>query len=278
MGDNVPSRSSFYFSAHQDDWQLFMNPSAFRDVTDGNTKTIFIHMTAGDAGLGITDGGRKFPLYLARENGAESAIRFMADSDNQRPVEQSASSMTFNGHSIRRASYRNTAAYFLRLPDGSPSGSGYPQTQSQSLKRLSEDAIGMLSAIDGTTRYEGWRDLVVTLRAIIDFERGHAAAVQLNIPELDPAVNSKDHSDHVMTARAALDAVIDLSCVRVHYVGYASADLPENLNAYERDLKCSVYAVTMAGVLACDHPVAWQHYDKTFVGRSYSRTETPSKR
>ncbi len=277
MADNMPSRASFYFSAHQDDWQLFMNPSAFRDVADGNTKTIFIHMTAGDAGLGIKDGGHKFPLYLARENGSEIAIRFMADSDRQRPVEKSTSSMTFNGHPIRRTGYRNTAAYFLRLPDGSPSGSGYPQTQSQSLKRLASDEIRMLSAIDGTTKYEGWRDLVVTLRAIIDFECRHAAEVQLNVPELDPALNPDDHSDHVMTARAALEAAAGLSCVRVHYVGYASADLPENLSAYERDLKCSVYAVTMSGVLAYDHPAAWQHYDRTFVGRTYSRMEAPSE-
>ena len=49
---DAPQRVAFYFSAHQDDWQLFMNPSAFRDVLDG-AKCVFIHMTAGDAGLGI---------------------------------------------------------------------------------------------------------------------------------------------------------------------------------------------------------------------------------
>ena len=72
-------RVSFYFAAHQDDWQLFMNPSAFRDVLSSNTKSVFLHMTAGDTGLGVQSGGRKYPYYLARENGAESAIRFMAD-------------------------------------------------------------------------------------------------------------------------------------------------------------------------------------------------------
>jgi hypothetical protein len=41
-----------------------MNPCVFRDVTDGNTKTIFIHMTAGDAGLGTTDGGQPFCIEL----------------------------------------------------------------------------------------------------------------------------------------------------------------------------------------------------------------------
>jgi hypothetical protein len=41
---------SFYFSAHEDDW-LFMNPSAFWDVSTA-TPDAFIHITAGDAGLG----------------------------------------------------------------------------------------------------------------------------------------------------------------------------------------------------------------------------------
>src|SRR4051794_15523051 len=75
-------KASFYFSAHQDDWQLFMNPSAFEDVSAVRTKTIFVYLTAGDAGLGIGARGRKHPFYLARENGAEAAVRFMADGDD----------------------------------------------------------------------------------------------------------------------------------------------------------------------------------------------------
>src|SRR5665213_656811 len=77
----APSKVSFYFAAHEDDWQLFMNPNAFNDVTGGARKTVFIHVTAGDAGLGAGSGGRKHPFYLARENGALQAIRFMVDAD-----------------------------------------------------------------------------------------------------------------------------------------------------------------------------------------------------
>jgi hypothetical protein len=61
-----PDKVSFYFAAHEDDWQLFMNPSAFQDVIGGAAKTVFVHLTAGDAGLGIGLGGRKHPFYLAR--------------------------------------------------------------------------------------------------------------------------------------------------------------------------------------------------------------------
>src|SRR5262245_60096894 len=109
-----PDKVSFYFAAHEDDWQLFMNPSAFQDVIKGAAKTVFVHLTAGDAGLGIGLGGRKHPFYLARENGAEAAIRFMADADGT-PGDRVAAPMVFNAHPIYRVSYRNTVGYFLRV-------------------------------------------------------------------------------------------------------------------------------------------------------------------
>ena len=268
-----PDKVSFYFAAHEDDWQLFMNPSAFQDVIDGAAKTIFIHMTAGDAGLGIGWGGRKHPFYLARENGAEAAIRFMADADDI-PAERVIEHRTFNGHAIYRVAYRNTVSYFLRVPDGNPLGSGYYDTGFQSLKRLADGAIDRLYAVDGSTVYHGWGDLTATLRKIVDFERGQAAAVQFNVAELDARINPDDHSDHLMTARAALDSVSDLACVRrVSYVDYHSAELPENLNAQQRDMASSVFAVTLAGVLAYDHRTSWHHYDESYVGRNYFRAE-----
>ncbi|HSP49843.1 MAG TPA: hypothetical protein VLN61_06615 [Pseudolabrys sp.] len=264
---------SFYFAAHEDDWQLFMNPSAFQDVINGAAKTVFVHMTAGDAGLGIGSDGRKHPFYLARENGAEAAIRFMADADDI-PADRIAAHMSFNGHSIYRVSYRNTVSYFLRVPDGSPQGTGYEGTGFQSLKRLAKAENNTLAAIDGSTVYHGWNDLVSTVRKIVDFERGRAPVVQLNVAELDARINPNDHSDHLMTAKAALNAVQNLACVRrVYYVDYASSRLPENLNAQQRDMESSVFAVTLAGVLAFDHRTSWHHYDKFFVGRNYFRVQ-----
>ncbi|MFI4961880.1 MAG: hypothetical protein ACHP82_10575, partial [Hyphomicrobiales bacterium] len=245
----------------------------FQDVINGAAKTVFVHMTAGDAGLGIGSDGRKHPFYLARENGAETAIRFMADADDI-PADRIAAHISFNGHSIYRVSYRNTVSYFLRVPDGSPQGTGYEGTGFQSLKRLADGDNNILSAIDGSTVYHGWNDLVSTVRKIVDFERGRAGAVQFNVAELDARINPNDHSDHLMTAKAALDAVQDLACVRrVYYVDYASSRLPENLNAQQRDMESSVFAVTLAGVLAFDHRTSWHHYDKSFVGRNYFRVQ-----
>ncbi len=269
---------SFYFAAHEDDWQLFMNPSAFQDVMGGAAKTVFVHLTAGDAGLGIGRAGRKYPFYLARENGAEAAVRFMADADAE-PGERSAAPMSFNGHDIYRVSYRNTVSYFLRVPDGHWSGDGYYETGFESLKRLSSGENNVLRAVDGSATYHGWDDLVTTVRAIIAYERGSATLVQINVAETDTRINPKDHSDHLMTAKAALAAAKDISCARrVYYVDYASSRLPQNLDAQKRDMESSVFAVTLAGVQALDHSTAWHHYDQSFVGRNYFRVQEPTGR
>lgn len=265
-----PNRLAIYFSAHEDDWQLFMNPPAFRDVRDEATRCVFVHMTAGDAGLGTGNGGRRHPLYLARENGAACAIRFMADADGQMPGMPVTDTLSCAGHAIRRVVYRNTVAYFPRLPDGNPEGGGYEATGFQSLKRLAEGAIGTMTAIDGSATYRGWDDLVSTLSALIASE-ATGLVPDLHIPEIDATLNPGDHADHLFTARAVLDAARGMKARLVHHVGYAGRDRPENLAAADRDMKCAVYAVTMAGVLAFDHPVSWQHYDTLYAGRDYAR-------
>jgi hypothetical protein len=269
---------SFYFAAHEDDWQLFMNPNAFEDVLGGAAKTVFVHVTAGDDGLGTGTGDRKFPYYLARENGAVNAMRFMADADRT-PIADSADSMTFNGHPIYRVGYRNTIGYFLRLPDGNALGEGFAGTGFQSLKRLADGDIAALTAVDGSTTYHGWSDLVATVREIIKYERARAPLIQLNVADPDPRINPADHSDHLMTAKAALDAAGDMDCVRrAFFVDYASSKLPANLTARERDMESAVFAVTLAGVIAFDQSTAWQHYDQSFIGRNYFRVEEPAGR
>jgi hypothetical protein len=270
-----PGKVSFYFAAHEDDWQLFMNPKAFEDVSGAASKTVFIHLTAGDDGLGMGSGGRKHPYYLARENGALAAIRFMADADRS-PINDLNGTIIFNGHKIFRVAYPTTIAYFLRLPDGNMSGAGFPGTGFQSLTRLAAGEIDTLSAVDNSTSYHGWNDLVVTVREIIQHERGQAPLMQLNVADPDPTINPGDHSDHLMTGKAALDAASNMSCVRrVYYVDYAGAKLPPNLNGPQRDMKSAVFGVTLEGVIAFDHRTSWHYYDQSFIGRNYFRVEEP---
>jgi hypothetical protein len=163
------------------------------------------------------------------------------------------------------------------VPDGNPGGTGYAGTGWQSLKRFADGAIDTLTAIDDSAAYRGWGDLVATMRAIMAFERDGAALMQINVADPDPAINPGDHSDHLMTSRLAVEAAKDLGCVRrVYYVDYASSKLPENLNARQRDMESSVFAVTLAGVLAFDHGTAWRRYDDWYVGRNYFRVDQPA--
>lgn len=268
----APNKVSFYFAAHEDDWQLFMNPNAFKDVMGGARKTVFIHVTAGDAGLGAGSGGRQHPFYLARENGALQAIRFMVDADKS-PLKDSEGPVSFSGHSIFRVRYGNAISYFLRLPDGG-TGAGFAGTGFASLKRLADGQIGGMSAVDGSTSYRDWNDLVDTVQHIISFERGHSALAEINIADPDPSVNSHDHADHLATAKLGLDAVKDMNCVsRAYYVDYASAKLPANLNAQDRDMKSAVFAVTLDGIIDFDHRTLWHHYDGFYSGREYFRVQ-----
>jgi hypothetical protein len=267
---------SFYFSPHGDDWQLFMNPPAFDNVLDTTTKVVFIHTTAGDAGLGADTGGRKHPYYLARENGSETAIRFMADA-GQPPADRIPAWLDINGHRIYRVEYRNTAVYFLRLPDGSLEGAGYKETGFQSLKRLAEGKTRTITAVDGSAIYKGWGDLVATIRGILDRERGQASSVQLNLPDPDEAINPGDHPDHLMTGKAVLEAAKDIACAsQFLYTGYAGAKLPENLNSAQKEQEISVFAATVIGLLALDHTSTWQPHYREFLGRNYYRVQNPA--
>ena len=268
----APSKVSFYFAAHEDDWQLFMNPNAFNDVMGGARKTVFIHVTAGDAGLGAGSNGREHPYYLARENGALQAIRFMADADKS-PIKDSEGPVSFDGHSIFRVRYGSAVSYFLRLPDGG-TGAGFAGTGFQSLKRLENGDIATMVAVDGSATYQGWKDLVDTVQHIVSFERGHSSLAQINIADLDSSINPRDHADHLATARLALDATKNMSCMsRAFYVDYASAKLPANLSSQDRDMKSAVFAVTLDGIINLDHRTAWHHYDGFYSGRQYFRVQ-----
>jgi len=269
------TRVSFYVSAHQDDWQLFMNPQAFRDVRDEACRCVFIHVTAGDAGLGSGTGGREHPLYLARDNGTETAIHFMADADNRVPADPVIGTPRLNGHSVRRVGYRNTVACFLHLPDGNPEGTGYAATGFQSLRRLAAGDVAAIAAIDGSATYRGWDDLRATVRELIVGEAGPLPC-DMHIPEQDATINPGDHADHMISARLVREAAAGLPIRWWHHLGYAAAERPENLDRDRRDLKCAVYAVTVAGVLALGHPMSWHHYNGLYCGRDYSRSEGPA--
>jgi hypothetical protein len=266
--------TSFYVVAHEDDWQLFMGRNAALDVIAPGSKTVFIHTTAGDAGLGTGTGGTPEPYYLARENAALRAIRFLANIGVTGAGPNAvATTITINGKALHRVAYRQTVAYFLRLPDGNVnSGNGYAATGNQSLRLLAIGAIPSISAIDGSASYRGWADLAATLRGILVYEATGSTDVWINAPDPDPIINPGDHPDHVYTGVAMLDAIAPLTCVNAAlFTGYANAGKPIDLDARGVMLQTALWGVTASGLADNYQLSTWDDNHNAFLGRQYFR-------
>ena len=121
-------------------------------------------------------------LVEARERGAVAAVR---SGIGAAPV--TIDYVRSNGHAIIRYTSRNSASYFLRLPDGQyRSGKGYPATNNESLTQLRDDGKPV-SAVDKSTTYATWADFRQTLQAIMDLER------TLVPSDNHPLVNAPDY-------------------------------------------------------------------------------------
>jgi hypothetical protein len=268
------SSTSFYVVAHEDDWQLFMGLNAALDVPSPDSKIVFVHTTAGDAGLGTGTGGTPVPYYIARESGALSAIRFIANRGVVGAGPNGVlSTVTINGKSLIRVAYKNTVAYFLRLPDGNvDTGRGYPSTGNQSLLSLDLGAIPKISAIDGSATYFGWADLVGTLRGILLYEAHGSPDVWINVPDTDLTINPGDHPDHIYTGVAMLDAIAPLPCVNAAlFTGYVSGTLPINLETGDVMLQAGLWAVTTSALTDNYHLSEWDPATVLSLGRQYFR-------
>lgn len=270
------SSSVFYVIAHEDDWQLFMNPNAYYDVQNPLSKVIFIYVTAGDAGFGVEPAKPTIvPYYVARENAANSAIRFMADISSP-PKESTSNTAILNGHSIHRIIYKNTASYFLRLPDGNGDGSGFANTGFWSLQQFRSGRAAKGSAIDGSTTYVHWKDLAATVKEMIVSEMVGATDATINIPESDTQLNIKSHPDHLNTSLLVEEAIDGLKCIsRTFYLDYVTSGKPINLSPEDQDIKSGVFAITAAAVSQFGYPSTWDPIHRSWLGRQYRRVEPP---
>jgi hypothetical protein len=268
------SSTNFYIVAHADDWQLFMNPNAYYDVQDQNSKTVFVYLTAGDNGReDATLGGPLDSFYRARENGANYAVRFMADVIGKPREAPLSSEIVIRGHTLHKVIYKNTVSYFLRLPDGNSDGSGFANTGSWSLARFRTAGIPA-KAVDGSAFYADWKDLVETIRQLITGEMTGAPEAWINVSESDTRLNSITHSDHVNTSLLVQEAVSGIKCVnRVFYVDYTTASKPRTLSPEDQEIQSGVFAVTVMGVSQFGYPSSWDPIHRSVLGRQYVRVD-----
>lgn len=189
-----------FIVAHPDDWQLFMGEQAFDQLGTGEQLT-FIYLNAGDSGL-RTGGWGKVGYFKSRENGAVASYHVASSvNPNWFPSDQ-AGWVTLNGHLVWRVIHKASTSYFFRLPDGGPDGNGYSANFNQSMQKLRDGRIKSIQAVDGSTTYNGYADLVKTVQSIL---YKYAPGVG-NLIDVDTTINPETHSDHQVASRIAMDA------------------------------------------------------------------------
>jgi hypothetical protein len=266
---------SVFVVAHPDDWQLFMNPAAFHAMKQPNHKAVFVHVSAGDAGKVL--GGEPTPYYLAREEGAMRAIRFMAnavDATAALGADSRPETVERAGHKVLRHTYANAVSYFLRIHDGNiVTGSEFVE-HPLSLQRLRSGASAETKAIDDSTRYQGWADFVGTLQALISSELAPGTALNLHIAELDEKRNPGDHPDHRAVAFAMEEVATRLPCARVsRHQEYATRDRRINVTGVDYLIDVGTWAATASGLSDLHAGSTWEPGHNAWLGRDYHRTQ-----
>lgn len=214
-------RGQLQIVAHEDDDLYFMTPAVPAEIQAGEpSATIFL--TAGDA-------GRPASYWQGREAGIRAAYAQMAGVTNSwtfQPVTAAGRSLT----AFRLNGVSEVVVVFLRLPDGSPGGGGYPTTGFESLLHLWSDPEGtLIHSIDGAHQYTR-SQLIETIAELI-------AQREPRVLRIQDMTNyhGSDHSDHVHSGRFAFEA--HLRHPPAHrlraYRAYNISDQPVNLSAAE---------------------------------------------
>lgn len=262
--------TTFYVGAHQDDWILFMDPNAYNDVQQAGVKVVFVYVTAGDAGCGD---GPTTPssYYRARELAAANAVHFMASVNAAIPDSDQGtwSTKSVSGHNINIYTYNNTVSYYLRLPDGDGDLCGTVD-HTASLSGLQSGTVASLTAVDSSSIYNGWGDLVETLYQIVNAEKGSSWDVFLNYPNPDTTINDGDHPDHIMTGIAMQTAAGEVPCAsQALFLDYVINTMPPNLSTADIINKAGVFGTGIVGRVNSDWPGGWDSAHLSWIPEQY---------
>ncbi|MBO6792396.1 MAG: PIG-L family deacetylase [Balneolaceae bacterium] len=265
----VAQSTSVFVAAHPDDWQLFMNPNAYHAVADSNHTVIFLHITAGDAGVAMDNN-----YTLAREEGSKRAIRFMVNAawpESRLGSDMNEKWMKIGEHSILSYSYRNTKSYFLRLPDGNVDGSGYIKHQYKSLKKLMDAEIESITTVDDRNTFTK-QDLEVLISVLIK-EHHLGDILSFHIADTDDVINPSDHSDHLNSSKLIQQIAQSFPGSTLNlYTEYHTSNLPMNVFPKEFEIGVGTWGVTASGLSDFGHYSTWDNAHNAWLGKQYVRS------
>ncbi len=275
LNDLQAQETDVYVSAHPDDWQLFMNPNAYKSLQDSARRVIFLHTTAGDAGQGT--GFNTY--YKAREEGSLRAIRFLVNSLETWPPQKHQlieSELTVNGHPLQRMQYGRAIIYFLRLPDGNLEGPGYPVHANKSIEKFIKGEVKNIHTIDSSTIFKDANDLRTTLRTLILKEHQSEATIRFHIAETDTIRNPGDHSDHRYSSYLIQKMSSNLNRVElVLYEEYSTNQKPQNVFEDDYLISAGTWGATASGLSDYGHYGTWDKGHNSWIGRQYFRILIP---
>lgn len=265
----------FFISAHQDDWQLFMNPNVYESIKNEADKTVIIHTTAGEAGMGMGMGMGNDAYYLAREKGSLAAVRFLSNTYTTGAgigSEMQRNYVDLNGHQVLRYQYRNCVVYLLRLLDGNGQGTGYELHEYKTLAKLFDGSSQNVPSIDKSTIYKDRKDLETTLNALLLKEQ-IGENTEIHLADTDPNINPGDHSDHQTSSKFFQAVAKEMGGIKLYlYTNYASAQQPKNVPEEGFLVSAAAWGVTTAHIADHRHYSTWDDMHNSWIGRQYFRT------
>jgi LmbE family N-acetylglucosaminyl deacetylase len=253
------SRIDFVVIAHQDDWQLFMGDVLTQGLRSGN-RGVFVYLTAGDD-------GRDSAYWQTRERAALRSTRIAAGVTATEPLR--CSIVQIREHPIRRCFLGNTESYFLRLPDGSRAGKGFARYGYRSLRKLRSNAGSEISAVDGSTTYKGWTDLMTTVGAVADLD---SPALTVHTTDPNVARNPHDHFDHRMAGLLIADLRQQHPLSAMYYVGYALATRAANRSTVQTQEKTALLLAYDAEMMAVNKKWGAYQEHRAFYSECMQRT------
>jgi LmbE family N-acetylglucosaminyl deacetylase len=245
--------------AHQDDWQLFMGDVLTQRLNSGN-RGVFVYLTAGDDGQDST-------YWQTRERAALRTTRIAGGIPFSEPL--ACSVVSIRDHSIRKCTLASTESYFLRLPDGKRNGKGFARYGYRSLRKLRSNASSEISAVDSSTTYHGWADLVTTVAGIIDLD---SSVVTVHTSDPSIARNPHDHFDHRMAGLLVADLRQRHPFSAMYYVGYAVATRAANRSSAQTQAKTALLLAYDREMTAVNRKWSAYQEHRAFYSQCLQRT------